>query len=69
MRRVSRRHRQARRQNPVSRDFWDTPLGLGVQVVAGVGVVAGVYSMVRSWGPSSAGFELPIATGTLLQAL
>jgi hypothetical protein len=57
------------RENPASSDFWSTPAGTATQIAAGVGVVAGVYLVIRNWGPTSAAYELPVATSTLLESL
>lgn len=58
------------RRRPHRTDFWDTGAGTAVQIVAGIGVLAGVFSIVKNWGsPQSTALELPVATTTLLASL
>ena len=61
--------KRRRSRNPVRSDFWTTPAGRGVQIAAGVGVVAGLYFIVKNWGTAAAtSTELPVATETLLES-
>jgi hypothetical protein len=56
--------------NPVEPSpFWETPLGVLVQVTAGIGVLASVYYVARNWNATSASYTLPVATTTLVTSL
>jgi hypothetical protein len=66
--------RRRRRRNPsgrakakrLAKSFWTTPTGILVQVTAGAGVVAGIYTIVKNWSPTTAGYELPVAASVVL---
>ena len=54
--------------------FWETPTGIGIQIIAGIGVVVSVYTIVRDWNAPStsasqtAAYTAPAAATTLLAA-
>lgn len=56
---------KTKRRNPVPKDFWDTPAGITVQVVAGVGALASIYYLVRNWNSGSAAITAPVAAQVL----
>lgn len=57
--------RRRRKRSP----FWDSPAGIGVEIVAAVGVVAGIAYVVKNWNSTTAGYELPVAASTLLSSV